>query len=219
MRVVIVGAGGHGQVVADIFAVSKDAKAATEVVGYVDDRSSLLDTTFMGVPVLGSLALLDQIDFDALVVAVGDNETRAALTRSLESGGAEFAVARHPSAILARGVTLGDGSMVCAGVIVNTGSRVGCGVILNTGCTVDHHTAIGDFAHIAPGVHMGGEVEIGERAFVGIGAVVLPRVRLGAGSTVGAGAVVTRDVPAGATVTGVPARIVRPRLAIGRHIA
>jgi acetyltransferase-like isoleucine patch superfamily enzyme len=66
---------------------------------------------------------------------------------------------------------------------------------------------------------MGGEVEVGERAFVGIGAVVLPRVRIGAGSTVAAGAVVTRDVPAGATVVGVPARIVRPRLAAARNIA
>ncbi|HWK11115.1 MAG TPA: hypothetical protein VNR64_13740, partial [Vicinamibacterales bacterium] len=67
---------------------------------------------------------------------------------------------------------------------------------------------IGDFAHIAPGVHMGGEVAVGARAFVGIGAVVLPGIRIGADSIVGAGAIVTRDVAAGTTVVGCPAKAI-----------
>lgn len=99
--------------------------------------------------------------------------------------------------------------MICAGVVVNTGSVIGADVILNTGCTVDHHNRIGDHAHIAPGVHMGGEVEVGEGALVGIGATVMPRKRIGAWSVVGAGTLVTRDVPDGVVVVGAPARVVR----------
>ena len=97
--------------------------------------------------------------------------------------------------------------MISAGAVVVTASRIGRGVILNTGCTVDHHSVIGDYAHIAPGAHLGGEVSVGALSIVGIGAVVLPRCRVGAGCTIGAGAVVTADVPDGATAVGVPARL------------
>jgi sugar O-acyltransferase (sialic acid O-acetyltransferase NeuD family) len=205
MRIVIIGAGGHGQVVADILRESAAAGFSARAVGYVDDRRAVDGTELVGVCVLGCISALSRIPHEGVIVAVGDNQTRARLWRAV--GPAEtFVTAKHPRAIVSRDVTIGDGSMLCAGVIVNTGATIGHGVILNTGCTVDHHTTIGNFVHIAPGVHMGGEVQIGDGALVGIGAVILPQISVGAGSIVGAGAVVTRDVPPGVTVAGCPAK-------------
>ena len=205
MRIVIVGAGGHAQVVADIFREAARAGAREQVAGYVDDNPSLDGTLLVGTRVLGRLSSLPEIPHEGLIIAVGDNETRARLWNAAGSH-ETFVTARHPSAIVSQDVRLGEGSMLCAGVIVNTGTSVGRGVILNTGCTVDHHTAIGDFVHIAPGVHMGGEVRVGDGVFVGIGATVLPGITIGEWSVVGAGAVVTREVPPGMTVVGCPAR-------------
>ena len=68
---------------------------------------------------------------------------------------------------------------------------------------------IGDHAHIAPGVHLGGDVTIGEGTLIGIGAVVMPQRRVGAWCTVGAGAVVTRDLPDQVVAIGAPARVIR----------
>jgi sugar O-acyltransferase (sialic acid O-acetyltransferase NeuD family) len=206
MKVIIVGAGGHGQVVADIFRAAARLGADERVIGYVDDRRSIDGHLLAGARVLGAISNLSEIGHDGVVVAIGENQTRERLWRALSARHERFVVATHPSAIVSEDVRIGAGSMVCAGAIVNTGTSIGRAVILNTGCTVDHHSAIGDFVHVAPGVHMGGHVEIGARAFVGIGAVILPGIRVGEDSIVGAGAIVTRDVAPATTVVGCPAR-------------
>jgi sugar O-acyltransferase (sialic acid O-acetyltransferase NeuD family) len=210
LRVVIVGAGGHGQVVRDILQAASRTDRALDLVGYVDDGWESKPAALSGVRILGPVSALAEIGYDRLVIAVGDNAARARLFHALAP--AALATAIHPTAIVAEDAAIGGGSMVVAGAIVNTGSSVGRSVILNTGCSLDHHSTVADFAHLAPGVRTGGEVEVGEGAFIGIGAVVLPQVRIGAWSVVGAGAVVLRDVPDGATVAGNPARPIRRRV-------
>jgi sugar O-acyltransferase (sialic acid O-acetyltransferase NeuD family) len=207
MRVVILGAGGHGQVVADVLQRAGAGDSQSRVIGYVDDDPGLREHMLLGVPVLGNIAALAAIEHDAVIVAIGHNLARRELFARLQAGGERFATAKHPSAIIGSEVHLGEGCMVCAGAIVGPASRIGVDVILNTACSVDHHNQIADHVHIGPGAHLGGEVQVAEGALVGMGATVLPRCRVGAWSTVAAGAVVTEDVPDGATVVGVPARL------------
>ncbi len=209
MNLVIVGAGGHGQVVGDIVIARQRAGCPDRLLAFADDNPATHGREILGATVVGGVDALSTIDHDALVVAIGDNRTRATIAAALATHGHQFATVCHPRAVIAPDTVIGPGTMACAGVIVNTGSNVGAHVILNTGCTVDHHARIGDHAHIGPGVHLGGSVTVGPRAFVGIGAAVLPGVSIGADAVVGAGAVVIRDVPAGATVVGVPARQIR----------
>lgn len=209
MRVLIVGAGGHAQVVADVLLRMREDGGSVQPVGYLDDARELQGRTFLDLPVLGGLAHLAGVPHDAVVVAIGDNATRKRLFEALRARDEHFATARHPAAVVAPDAQIGAGAMICAGVIVNPASVIGANVILNTGCTVDHHNRIGDHAHIAPGVHLGGEVTIGEGALVGIGATVMPRCRVGVWSVVGAGACVTESVPDGVTVVGVPAQPIR----------
>jgi sugar O-acyltransferase (sialic acid O-acetyltransferase NeuD family) len=201
---IVIGAGGHGQVVADAARL-----AGYQVVGYLDDASAKQDCCVGDLPVLGRVSDWQRFIPAALVVAIGDNRTRARVYEMLAVAGAAFGVPVHPRAWLAPGVSLGRGSVAFAGAIVNTGAAIGNDVILNTACSVDHHNVLGDHVHIAPGAHLAGEVSVGAGTLVGIGATVLPGIQIGRWATVGAGAVVTADVPDGAAVVGVPARLVR----------
>jgi sugar O-acyltransferase (sialic acid O-acetyltransferase NeuD family) len=205
-RVIIIGAGGHGQVVAEALLQMAASGVAVQPVGFLDDDSSRHSQTFLGLTVLGPLSHLSRVAHDVVVVAIGDNQRRCNIFTRLKQEGESFMTVCHPGATIAREVTLGAGSMVLAGVVVNTGSRIGENVILNTSSSVDHHSIVEPHAHIAPGVHLGGEVRVCEGALVGIGAVVIPRRTIGAWSIVGAGALVHSHVPDGLTVVGVPAK-------------
>jgi len=206
MRVLIIGAGGHGQVAADILLAMRDAGQKITPLGFLDANPGLVRTSVLGLPVLGHDEDLRATAHDAVLVALGENDRRRRIFETLKHAGERFALAVHPTAIIARDVQLSPGCMVCARAVVNTGAVVGENCILNTGCIVEHHNTIGPHAHIGPGAVLGGECVVGAEALVGLGAAVLPLVRIGEKAVVGAGAVVPRDVPDGAVVKGPAAR-------------
>ncbi len=211
MKVVIIGAGGHAQVVADILLQQQKSGEDIHPIGYIDENHELHGLTFLSLPVLGSFERLKKkhFDFDKVIIAIGNNHIRRKLAMKLESSGLSFATAIHPSAIVGSDVEIGPGTMVCANAVINTGSRVGRHVILNTAATIDHHSQVCSYAHLAPGVHTGGEVEINEGALLGLGSLVLPRKTIGQWATVGGGALVNLNVKDNETVVGIPARPIR----------
>lgn len=200
----ILGAGGHGKVVADILQC-----CATRVVGFLDDDPALWGTRQFGLPVLGPIenhAWNHQSN--GLIIGVGSIEARKQIVRRLGPRAEPlWRNAIHPRAVVARSARLGVGVTVAAGAVVNPDVVLGDHVIVNTGAGVDHDCIVAAFAHVGPGVYLAGGVHIGREVLVGIGATVIPGRHVGDGAVVGAGAVVTRDVPDNATVVGVPAQV------------
>jgi sugar O-acyltransferase (sialic acid O-acetyltransferase NeuD family) len=203
----IVGAGGHGIVVAD----AASAAGRWSAIEFYDD-SRAAGSELHGHPVRGNLeALLARAcaGRTEAVVAIGNNARRLSLSRELAGAGVVLATVMHPAATISPRAQVGAGSVVFAGAVINIAARLGLATIINTGATVDHDCVLGDGVHICPGVHLAGNVTVGEQVWIGIGACVTQGMRIDARAMVGAGAVVIRDVEAGTTVIGNPARVLR----------
>lgn len=198
----IVGAGGHGRVIAD----TALRTGRWSEIAWADD---LADRTVpvLGFPVVGTRHDLSALRsrFDAAVVAIGDNRWRVAVTMELQALGYECPVIVAPEAVVSTHSVLGPGTVVLANAIVGVGAHTGCACILNHACTVDHDCMLGDGVHVCPGANLAGNVEIRDRAWIGIGAAVIQGVKIGMDAVIGAGAAVIRDVASGTTVVGVPA--------------
>ena len=118
------------------------------------------------------------------VIAVGDNKARKKEAARLAAEGYGFWTVISPLAHVSKDVHIGEGTVVMAGVIVQPGAWIGRHVILNTNCSVDHGCRIEDFAHIAPGVNLCGDVHVGEGALVGVGNGITPGAKIPAWSLV-----------------------------------
>ena len=212
MRVVIIGAGGHGQVLADILIRMQEQDCQVQPVGYLDDNLAMRGENFLGLPVFGSIEHLPRVSHDAIIIGIGDNQRRAQIFDLMRTQNENVMNAIHPSAVIGSDVRLGKGIAICASVVVNTVSDLGDNVILNTSCSVGHHCQINSHAHIAPGVRLGGNVRIGTGAFVGIASAVIPGCRVGDWAVVGAGSSVIKDIPDRTTAFGVPAKVIKRHL-------
>lgn len=200
--ILIVGAGGHAKVVADILHAQGD-----HVLGYLDDEVSLHGQERLGFPILGSIDCYRDFNPNGLIIGVGSNSARFEIVKRLDAVPRGLWVnAIHPQAVIAPSVQLGIGIVVAAGVVINPDAVIGDHAIINTGATVDHDCAIGRFVHIAPGVNLAGNVQIDDECLIGIGSDAIPGCHIGAKAVVGAGSVVISDIPAGVTAKGVPAR-------------
>lgn len=199
MRVVILGAGGHGRVVR----AAAEAGDLFEVVAFYDDNAALHGTTVDGVIVAGAISEFDGSDGLA-VIGIGNNQARFRVAKAMP---VDYASVVHPSSSVDGSVDLASGTVVFAGAVVQCGSILGEHAVVNTSASVDHDSAVGSFAHIGPGAVLTGSVVVGDGAFVGAGSTINPGLAIGSWATVGAGAAVVADVAASTTVGGVPARL------------
>lgn len=203
-NVVIIGAGGHAKVIADIIDKSKDI-----VIGFLDDNKTKGDIIVKEeqYKVIGRIDDCRKIQLESpeieFVIAIGNNKVRKQIAERYEN--LKFYTAIHPSSQIALDVEIGEGTVVMANTSINTSVKIGKHCIINTGTIIEHDNILKDYVHISPNATLCGTVEIGGLTHVGAGATIRNNIKICDNCVVGVGSVVVKDIKQYGTYIGVPA--------------
>jgi len=152
-----------------------------------------------------------------LAFGIGENALRHCIWERLKRD-FRFVNMIHPSASFGFGqreaVDAAAGVVICAGARLTNNIKVGSFTVFNLNVTIGHDCIIDDFANLAPGANVSGNVHIGARCWIGTGATIIQgtetrKLVIGSDTVIGAGSVVLRDCDADSVYLGLPARKVR----------
>ncbi len=211
-NVIIVGASGHGKVIIDIFEKQNDY----QIAGILDDNVEK-GSHFFGYTVLGTTMDLPDLVLKyqdcEVFIGIGDNWIRHKVKDKIQNlcPDISFANAIHPSAQLAKGVTLGVGNAIMPGAIINSDCKINNFTIINTKASLDHDSCMKDFSSLAPNATTGGNVTIGEFSVISIGATIKHGISIGDHSVIGAVALLLQNCDDRQVLYGTPAKVIRNR--------
>jgi sugar O-acyltransferase (sialic acid O-acetyltransferase NeuD family) len=209
---VIVGAGGFARETVEAVRAINAVTPKWELLGFVDDNADLKGVEIQGLPVLGPISMVQDLDSCSVVVCTGrpDNYfSRRQIVKRLDLPLSRYATVVHPTATLAPSTSVGRGTVILAGVVTTASVHIGRHVMVMPGAVFTHDDHLANFVTVASRVCLGGGVQVGEGAYLGAGAVVHESRTIGSWSLVGMGAVVTKNIPRSEVWAGVPARKIR----------
>lgn len=197
-KVIVLGAGGHAKVVADIVLKSGD-----ELIGFLDDNVETSTKIYDNYKVLGKIEKCVTFEKDIyFALGIGNNNVRKMLCKKFDL---RYYTAIHPSAVIACETDIESGSVIMANAVVNACAHIGKGCIINSAAIIEHDDVLEDFVHISPNATLCGNVKIGQCTHIGASAVVKNNIDICKNTIVGAGAVVVKNIEKPGTYIGVPA--------------
>ena len=135
----IVGAGGHGKVVAEM---ARDC--GYEEIAFLDDNSN---------EAIGKSSEMQKFtsSYKEAFVAIGNNQMRGEILMQLKAAGYEIPVLIHPSAYISKTAKIQRGTVVEPKAVINTNADIDEGCIISVGAIVDHDTELEECVHINAG--------------------------------------------------------------------
>ena len=201
-NLIIIGASGHGKVIADIA-----KKNGYTEIAFLDDNDHV--QLCGDYNVIGRCNTASQHKNADFIVAIGNSEIRSKIHTQLTENNLRIVSLIHPNATVAESVNIGTGTVIMAGAVINPDVTIGEGCIINTCSSIDHDCINDNYVHISVGSHLCGTVSIGNKTWIGAGATVSNNISICSNCMIGAGAVVVKSIDQAGTYVGTPAKIIK----------
>lgn len=206
-RVVIIGAGGHAKVIADIIIKSGD-----EVVGFLDDNYLKKTKVIYDLEIIGKISDCVELQKNDgklyFIIAIGNNNVRKKIAQTFNLN---YYTAIHPTAVIGLEVRICKGTAIMANTCINPNARIGKHCIINTGAVIEHDNVIEDFVHVSPNATLCGTVKVGANTHIGAASVIKNNINITNDCTIGAGAVVVKDIRESGIYVGCPASKIKEK--------
>jgi len=145
------------------------------IIGFLDDNPSLLNSNISGFPVLGGLNWLKLNPNIYVVNTIAKNaKVRKLVHTKLVDFNSKFINIIHPSVGI-KFSNIGNGVIISKGVYLENRSKIGDFTIILPNSTIGHDCELGSNNFIASGVHIGGYAKTGNYCWVGAGTTINPR--------------------------------------------
>ncbi|MEI6745903.1 MAG: acetyltransferase [Methylococcaceae bacterium] len=195
-RLILVGCGAFARELICWIEDAVDSGVGRKVTGFLDEDPKALEKFAYPYEPKWISTIDDYIpeEGDELIMAIGSPAGKLNVATKLKKKGAKFVTFIHPTAIVAKSATLGEGVVICPKSMVSADTNVGDFVAVNCFSGVGHDVVVGQYTTISSHVDLTGFVQVGDSVFFGTGAKVIPKVKIGAGATIGAGTTIIRSV-------------------------
>lgn len=209
MKSVIIGAGTYGEVYASYL-----TEAGIDILGFLDDDTTLQGKMIRNIPVIGSTQMLGTLKethgVEAVYCPIGNNPIRVNFLKKAKDLGYKTPNYIHPTVNISRGVEIGNGVYILLGTNIMPYTRIKDYVMISMGVNVAHHSILDEGVFLSTGCNFGASIHAQKYAYCGISSTIMTGLHtLGENCLIGAGAVVIKDVPGNAIMAGVPAKLLR----------
>lgn len=212
-NILIYGASGHAKMIVDIIQKTN----TYNLVGFIDSFKSK-NLTVYNHKVLGGLDVLSTLirthNIKGIIIGIGNNDLRENAYYAIKeiAPKIKFVSAVHPSAILAEGITVPEGTVIMAGAIVNAEAKIGRFCLLNTKSSLGHDSVMSDFSSLSSGVTIAGNVKIGYCSSICLSSSISQGLTIGKHTVIGGGSLVLKSIGSYKLAYGTPAVIIKDRI-------
>jgi sugar O-acyltransferase (sialic acid O-acetyltransferase NeuD family) len=193
-KIIIIG----NSIAADILYGYLHSDERYEVICFAVDGEYVVEKSKFGLDVLDIKLLKNSYNCEEHKVILGMgynnvNKNREATYKRIKNLGYELETYIHPSAIVHKDVSIGEGSMVLSNSVVEPYAKIGVNSFIWCNCTIAHHSEVKSHCWIASNTVLSGEAKIKDFSFVGVNCTIVNKVTVESLNIIGAGSLITKN--------------------------